>query len=192
MYIHLLPFLISFGLISLAEIGDKTQLLIISMASKGNPYKILIGVAIGTLLSHGIAVFIGKQVSYLSSFQIYLQIVAYISFIIFGVFSILKKEKEENLEDKKSNTNIILSSAFAIFIGELGDKTELASIALSFKYPDSTIALIFGAIFGMLLANSIGILLGIYMHKRIPKNILNLISNIAFILFGIIGLISIK
>ncbi len=80
---------------------------------------------------------------------------------------------------------------FGIFIGELGDKTELTSIALSFKYPESIISLILGAISGMILADSIAILIGIYLNKKLPEKIINNISGIVFILFGIIGLFSI-
>lgn len=193
MPIELISFLTSFFLITIAEIGDKTQLLIIGMAKKENILKILLGVAIGTLLSHGIVIFLGGYISNFSKVQFYLQLIAYTSFILFGVLSFIKKKDEETKQSNISvlNYGVVLPVALSIFIGELGDKTQLASITLSTKYPNCIIPLILGAISGMILADLIGIIIGLYMRKKLPEKTISTISSIAFILFGIIGLISI-
>jgi putative Ca2+/H+ antiporter (TMEM165/GDT1 family) len=185
----LLPLFVSFGLITLAELGDKTQLLMLNFASKASPIKILIGVAIGTLFSHGIAILIGSTCASFESIEYIVQLIAYVSFIIFGIFSLFRKEK---IEEKMylGKNGIVISVAISIFVGELGDKTQLASIALSTEYPSNRFLLIIGAILGMLVADTIGIIVGIYMNKKIPKDIINIISSFVFIAFGVIGLIT--
>lgn len=188
----LISFLTSLMLIILAEIGDKTQLLIIGLSTKGNPIKILLGVALGSLLSHGLAIYLCSSFLPINKFKIYIQVFAYITFIIWGVVLSFKKEKDSNEDMKKNNFGIILSVTLAIFIGELGDKTQLSSVALSFIYPNHIIPVILGSILGMVFANAIAIVLGVYLHKNIPKHILNVISNVVFILFGIIGLLTLK
>jgi putative Ca2+/H+ antiporter (TMEM165/GDT1 family) len=187
---NLTAFLTSLGLISLAELGDKTQLLIVNFSVNNKPIKILIGVIIGTFFSHGAAILVGSAFSNFDSIQDIIQILAYISFIAFGLISLFKKSKEKNESFKLINFGVITSVAVSIFIGELGDKTQLATIALSTEFPSSKLFLILGAVFGMVIADSIGIVAGIYMNKKIPKKAINTISSLVFILFGIIGLIT--
>lgn len=109
---HLSAFLSSLILIFLAEMGDKTQLLICSLASKYSPLKILIGVAIGTLFSHASAILVGTLLSNFKSISFFLQLIAYISFILFGIISLKHKNKENATEKINTNLNgIILSVA---------------------------------------------------------------------------------
>lgn len=185
-------FFTAFSLILLSEMGDKTQLFVLSSALTNPPLKILIGVAIGTFFSHGLAIILGSIIGNLSeSFQIYIKVISYISFIIIGILSLLKKDSEQTNTSPISSSKIILAVAVAIFIGELGDKTQLASISLSMQYPSSTLFLIFGAVSGMIVANSLAIILAMYLNKKIPQAIIAKISSIAFIILGIIGLCSI-
>lgn len=185
-------FFTAFSLILLSEMGDKTQLFVLSSALNNSPIKILIGVAIGTFFSHGLAIIFGSIIGNLSeNFQIYIKLVSYISFILIGILSFMKKSNDQTDVAPLSSSKIILAVAVAIFIGELGDKTQLTSISLSMQYPSSTLFLIFGAIFGMIVANSLAIILAMYLNKKIPQAIITKLSSIAFIIFGIIGLCSI-
>jgi len=133
---NLYPFIIAFTLVFVSELGDKTQILTLSFASKLKTHTILIGVALGSLLSHGIAIVFGSFLGNIEnlSFQYTLKIITYLSFIIFGIITLkpnkknsLKKEKNKTL---RTNFNYILFIASSIAIGELGDKTFLASIGL--------------------------------------------------------------
>ena len=87
--------------------------------------------------------------------------------------------------------NYILIIAFSIAIGELGDKTFLASIGLGIQYPSQKILLIIGAILGMVISDLIAILLGKFLTKKLPENILEKFSGILFLIFGFIGFINI-
>lgn len=138
---NLYPFIIAFTLVFVSELGDKTQLLTLSFASKLKTHTILIGVALGSLLSHGVAIVFGSFLGNIEnlSFQYTLKIITYLSFIIFGIITLkhnkkssLKKEKNKTL---RNNFNYILFIASSIAIGELGDKTFLASIGLRNTIP---------------------------------------------------------
>ena len=192
-------FLISFFLVFCSEIGDKTQLLVLSFSVKSKTSSILLGVAIGTFLSHGMAIIFGSKVGSLNNetFKFYLDIFTYSTFILFGILGFLPNKQEEN--NRKGNflkyisnlkINYILMVAICIIIGEIGDKTFLASLGLGLQYPNFKIALILGSISGMVLSNLIAIIFGKLLSKKLNTNTIEFISNILFIVFGIIGFIS--
>ena len=189
---------ISFILIFISELGDKTQLLVISFSSKLKTFTILFGVAIGSLFSHGLAIVFGSNLGLLNNFQInvLLKFITYISFIILGFFTIFSK-KENNTSVSaasfinklsKYKVNYIFLIALSIIVGEFGDKTFLSSIGLGIQYPEYKIPLIIGAIFGMVLSDFLAIVLGKFLFKRISSNFIEKISGFIFMIFGFLGL----
>lgn len=191
------PFFISFILVFISELGDKTQLIALSFSSKLKFYIIILGLALGSFFSHGIAILFGSFLGNVENtiFQNILKIITYTSFIIFGIITIKQKNSDENILSKnnsimKKNISYILFIAFSIAIGELGDKTFLASIGLGIQYPCFKIMLICGAIFGMIVSDSIAIIFGKFLSKKIPDNIINLCSGLLFLIFGFIGFIN--
>lgn len=197
----LYPFLIAFFLIFLSELGDKTQLLVLSFSSKLKSYTILLGVALGSFFSHGIAILFGSTLGNLGNPIIHtiLQFLTYLSFIFFGIFTILQKEDNDSNSPTKngflhklSNLSVgyILMIAFSIAIGELGDKTFLASLGLGISYPSSKLLLIFGAILGMVISDSIAILFGKLLTHKISEKAMNILSGVLFLVFGVIGFVS--
>ena len=191
------PFFISFILVFISELGDKTQLIALSFSSKLKFYIIILGVALGSFFSHGIAILFGSFLGNIENtiFQNILKIITYTSFIIFGIITIKQKNSDENILSKnnsimKKNISYILFIAFSIAIGELGDKTFLASIGLGIQYPCFKIMLICGAIFGMIVSDSIAIIFGKFLSKKVPDNIINLCSGLLFLIFGFIGFIN--
>lgn len=196
----LYPILIAFLLVFVSELGDKTQLLVLSFSSKLKASTILIGVALGSFFSHGIAILFGSSIGLLDNSFIHdlLEIVTFLSFIVFGIFSFLpqKDEKENSKKDNfimklsKLGIGYILIIAFSIAIGELGDKTFLASIGLGISYPNQKIFLIIGAILGMVISDLLAIIFGKFLTKKIPETLMQKLSGILFIIFGIIGIIN--
>lgn len=196
----LYPILIAFLLVFVSELGDKTQLLVLSFSSKLKASTILIGVALGSFFSHGIAILFGSSIGLLDNSFIHdlLEIVTFLSFIVFGIFSFLpqKDEKENSKKDNfimklsKLGIGYILIIAFSIAIGELGDKTFLASIGLGISYPNQKIFLIIGAILGMVISDLLAIIFGKLLVKKIPETLMQKLSGILFIIFGIIGIIN--
>lgn len=199
MMISLYPFLIAFIFVFISELGDKTQLLVLSFSSnKLKTSTILLGVALGSFFSHGIAILFGSSIGILEdeSLHALLEIITYSSFIIFGIFSFIpRKEKSENnnkkisLINKLANLGIgyIFIIAFSIAIGELGDKTFLASLGLGISYPTSKLFLILGAIFGMVVSDSMAIVFGKILSTKLSENSIKKLSGILFIIFGTVG-----
>ena len=192
------PFIIAFLLIFVSELGDKTQLLVLSFSSKLKAKTILLGVALGSLLSHGIAIMFGSFLGNIENlkFQYFLKIVTYLSFIIFGIITLVKcdyKEKTSNENNKqklRNNMSYILFIALTIAIGELGDKTFLASIGLGIEYSLYKMSLISGAIAGMVISDLIAILFGKALSHKIPENIMQKLSGILFLIFGLLGMLN--
>lgn len=186
MHQNLLAFLIAAGAVTLAEMGDKTQLLAMAFATKFKPFKVMVGVFIATILNHGLAVALGSFVARYESINLWIQIIASLSFIFFGLWTI-KGDKLEGEYKRSSRFGAVATVAVAFFIAELGDKTQLATIALSAKYAQSPLFVLLGTTTGMLIADGFGIVVGIVLCKKIPEKTVKLISAAAFVLFGFIG-----
>lgn len=191
------PFLIAFAFVFLSELGDKTQLLILSFSTKLKTFIIIIGIALGSLFSHGVAILFGSTLGSIqeSNIKYVIQVLTFLSFILIGLYILfLKKDNEEN--DKSSlnflsnlKMNYIFIIAFSIAIGELGDKTFLASIGLGVNYPNFKISLILGAVLGMIVSDCIAIFLGKLLSKKLNTNAINKLSGVLFLFFGIMGFI---
>lgn len=196
----LYTFFIAFSIVFIAELGDKTQLLVLSFSSKNKISNILIGIALGTFLSHGIAIFFGGNISNFTNldFKFYLDIFTYTSFIILGIIGFLPSKESSNSSHHKSilqkicslKTNYIFIVALCIFIGEIGDKTFLASLGLGIQYYHYKLSLILGCICGMVLSNLLAILFGKIINSKLNSKLIETLSNIIFILFGILGFIN--
>ena len=191
------PFLVAFAFVFLSELGDKTQLLILSFSTKLKTFTIILGIALGSLFSHGIAILFGSALGSIqeSNIKYIIQIFTFLSFIVIGLYILFKKNDEK--DDGKSplnfisklKINYIFIIAFSIAIGELGDKTFLASIGLGVNYPDFKLVLILGAVLGMIISDCIAIFLGKLLSKKLNTNAINKLSGILFLIFGIIGFI---
>ncbi len=192
------PFFISFILIFLSELGDKTQLLVLSFSTRDKAKTILLGVALGTFFSHGLAILFGSKIGSFENeaFQFYLEIFTYTSFLLFGMIGFLPKKEKLSENDSKSSIlqklsnikmNYTIIIAISIIIGELGDKTFLASLGLGLQYPSYKISLILGSIAGMVASNSIALFFGKFLGNKLNPKLIEILSNAIFIIFGLIG-----
>lgn len=199
----LYPFLISFILVFLSELGDKTQILVLSFSAKNKASKVLFGVALGTFFSHGLAIIFGSKLNSLinlsSGFDFYIKVFTYISFILFGLIGFLAKTSDKNINCSehhffstfsKLHLSCIFVVAISILIGEFGDKTFLASLGLGLEYPMHKFSLIVGSICGMVCSNCLAIFFGKFLQSKLNPAFINFLSNIIFIVFGVLGFIS--
>ncbi len=199
---NIYPFFIAFILVFLSELGDKTQILVLSFSNKSKTFNILLGIALGTFFSHGLAILFGSKIGNLNNtyFLLALKIVTYITFLLFGVFGFLSKNKNnksDSTDSKSGILNKILTSslnyvfivALSIIVGEIGDKTFLASLGLGLQYPNFKLSLVLGAILGMVVSDSIAIFFGKFIGSKISDGVIDILSNLIFIVFGLIGLI---
>ncbi|TCK98738.1 putative Ca2+/H+ antiporter (TMEM165/GDT1 family) [Natranaerovirga hydrolytica] len=175
----------AFILIFIAEMGDKTQILAMAFATKFPVRKVLMGIFIGSLLNHGLAVLFGNYLSTLIPIST-LQIIGGLAFIGFALWT-LQADDEEEEENIKYKFGPIFTVSMAFFIGELGDKTQLTAITLATEgtFP---ILILTGTVLGMVLTGGIGILIGKKIGDKIPEITIKIIASSVFMIFGIIKL----
>lgn len=180
----LTAYLASLTFVVLAEMGDKTQLLAMAFASKYKWQTVMWGVFVATLVNHLFAVAVGHYLTRLIPISC-IQIAAAASFILFGLWTIRGDTLEG--EDKRFNFSPFWTVAVAFFFAEMGDKTQLATVALAAEYR-TIIPVWFGTTTGMLIADAIGIIIGIVLGKKIPERFVKWFAAIIFIGFGVVGL----
>jgi putative Ca2+/H+ antiporter (TMEM165/GDT1 family) len=182
----LIAYLFSAGAVVLAEMGDKTQLLAMAFATKYKASKVMIGVLIATIFNHALAVAVGNYITRFESAQIWIQGIAALSFIFFGLWTI-RGDKLDGEENRTTKYGAIVTVGVAFFFAEMGDKTQLATIALAAKFSVSPVWVLMGTLTGMMIADAIGIFVGVVMCKNISGRKIKLVSAGAFVLFGFIG-----
>ncbi len=177
-------FIASLIFVVLAEMGDKTQLLAMAFACKFRWQTVMWGVFVATAANHLMAAAAG---SYLAAIvpMATIKIAAAVSFIIFGLWTIRGDTLEG--EDKKYNFGPFWTVTIAFFMAEMGDKTQLATIALAVEY-NTIIPVWMGTTIGMVISNGFGIIVGNVMGKHIPERAIKWGAALLFIAFGAYGL----
>lgn len=177
-------FIASLIFVVLAEMGDKTQLLAMAFAAKYRWQTVMWAVFAATAVNHLMAATAGRYLATIVPME-YITIAAAVSFIIFGLWTIRGDTLEG--EDKRFNFSPFWTVAIAFFIAEMGDKTQLATVALAVKY-NTVVNVWLGTTAGMLIADAIGIIIGIVMGKHIPERAIKWFAALVFIAFGVYGL----
>ncbi|HNX90249.1 MAG TPA: TMEM165/GDT1 family protein [Candidatus Omnitrophota bacterium] len=178
-------FLTSFIFVLLAEMGDKTQLLVMAFAARYSIGKVLLAVFLATVANHSLAVVTGHLLTKIIPLNI-VSLLASLSFIIFGLWTL--REEEAHTADKQENRfGPILTVGIAFFLAEMGDKTQLAAMSLAATYKNMFFVLA-GTTLGMMVANAIGLAVGMLLHKHVPEKSIKWIAAIVFILFGLFGI----
>lgn len=172
-------------MVVLAEMGDKTQLLAMAFATRFPAKAVLWGVFIATILNHALAVAVGTYLGASLNLQI-VQLVAAASFILFGLWTI-RGDTINNEHKRRLVVGPIVTVAIAFFIAEMGDKTQLATVALAAKY-DNPLATLLGTTTGMMIADALGIFVGVVAGRKIPERTVKWVSAWIFIVFGLISL----
>jgi len=177
-------FIASFIFVVLAEMGDKTQLLAMAFATRYSAYKVLIAVFLATAVNHALAVAAGQFLTVIIPMDI-ISLIAAVSFIFFALWT-LRGDKLEGEDKRKSRFGPTVTVAIAFFLVEMGDKTQLATISLAVQY-QNMLNILMGTTLGMVIADGIGIGVGVVMQKRIPERTIKWISAGLFAVFGFIG-----
>lgn len=175
-------FLISTGIVGLAEIGDKTQLLAFVLAAKfRRPVPIVLAIFIATIVNHAFAAAIGSWITGMLGPDL-LRWVLGISFLVMAAWTLIPDKLDED-DAKLAKYGVFLTTLLAFFMAEMGDKTQVATVALAARY-DSMLAVVLGTTFGMMLANVPAVYLGDRIAGRIP---LRLVHGIAALVFAVLG-----
>jgi len=181
-------FLASLFFVVLAEMGDKTQLLAMAFATRYKASQVLWAVFLATAVNHALAVVVGEALTKVIPLDI-ITLVAAASFILFGLWT-LRGDTLDAAVNKQSKFGPVATVAIAFFFAEMGDKTQLATVSLAIEYRNM-FGVLLGTTTGMVIADAIGIMVGIVMKKHIPENVIKWISAMVFMLFGFIGIFKI-
>lgn len=175
-------FLISTGLVALAEIGDKTQLLALCLAARfRKPLPIILGILLATLLNHALAGALGTWLSHTISHQTMRWILG-ISFIAMAAWMLVPDSLDEPKENN-ARLGVLLTTLIAFFLIEIGDKTQIATIALAAKY-DALTPVVTGTTLGMMIANVPAVWIG---DAAATKLNVRLVQRIAAAIFAVLG-----
>ncbi len=175
-------FLVSTGIVALAEIGDKTQLLAFILAAKfRKPLPIITGILVATLANHGFAGALGAWITTLMGPQV-LRWVLGVSFIVMAAWTLIPDKFDEN-DARLTHFGVFGTTLVAFFLAEMGDKTQVATIALAAQY-HAFFSVVAGTTLGMMIANVPAVLLGDRIAKRMP---VRLVHGIAAAIFAILG-----
>lgn len=177
--------LASTGLVALAEIGDKTQLLSLALAAKyRRPVPILLGIALATLLNHALAAALGTWLTALLGPRL-LQMVLAGSFLAMAAWMLVPDKLE--LAQRPARFGVLAATAIAFFLVEMGDKTQVATVALAAKYGAFSLV-VAGTTLGMLLANAPVVLFGGHVLRAVP---IRHVQRLAAALFALLGIVTV-
>ncbi|MEU4642872.1 TMEM165/GDT1 family protein [Micromonospora sp. NPDC049460] len=180
----LVALVVSFGVIFVAELGDKSQLMALTFATRFKPVPVLIGITVATAVVHLASVAIGYGLGAALPTE-WISLVAGLAFLGFGAWTLRGDTltEEEKRKAEKTSKSAIVAVSVAFFLAELGDKTMLATITLATKY--GWFGTWLGSTVGMVAADALAILVGRMLGRRLPEKT---IKYGAAALFAICGL----
>jgi putative Ca2+/H+ antiporter (TMEM165/GDT1 family) len=180
------PFLVSTGVVALAEIGDKTQLLSMCIAARfRRPLPIVLGILIATILNHFAAGLAGTLVGDLLAGP-WMRWILGASFLSVAVWALVP-DKLEGDGVPKGRWGAFSATAVAFFLAEIGDKTQIATVALAAKY-HTVLLVTLGTTLGMMIANVPAVLVGGALADRLPLRAVRTAAAIVFALLGVAAL----
>ncbi len=178
-------FLLSFGVIFLAELGDKSQLMALAFASRFPAVPVLVAISLATALVHLGSVALGATVAVALPTAL-ISIVAGGAFLVFAVWTLRGDRLDERDEEKAARAvgSIILTVGTAFFLAELGDKTMLATVTLATH--EDALGTWLGSTAGMVAADAMAIGVGKVLGTRLPERAIRIGAAVAFVVFGLI------
>ena len=182
-------FLVATGVVTLAEMGDKTQLLALILAARfRKPWPIVAGIFTATVLNHALAGAVGNGVTQFLGPDILRWILGG-SFIAMAVWMMIPDKIDEDEVPKSSHFGVFGTTVLAFFLAEMGDKTQIATVMLAARYVDAYLWVVMGTTLGMMLANAPVVWLGERIVKRVPIRLVHGISAAIFMVLGVAALI---
>jgi Ca2+/H+ antiporter, TMEM165/GDT1 family len=176
-------FLVSTGIVALAEVGDKTQLLAFILAAKfRKPVPIVLGILVATIANHAFAGALGSWITSVVSPEV-MRWVLGLSFLGMAAWTLIPDKFDED-EAKLARYGVFGTTLIAFFLAEMGDKTQIATVALAAQY-NSVVAVVAGTTLGMMIANVPAVLLGDRIAHKMPTRF---VHGIAAVIFAVLGI----
>jgi Ca2+/H+ antiporter, TMEM165/GDT1 family len=179
-------FLIATGLVALAEIGDKTQLLAFMLAARfKRPWPIVLGILVATVVNHAVAGALGSWLTGLIG-PTTMRWILGLSFIAMAGWMLIPDKLDED-DTPKPGHGVFVTTVIAFFLAEMGDKTQIATVALAARFPADFIGVVAGTTAGMMLANVPAVLVGDKLAHKLP---VKLVHRVAAVIFAVLGIVT--
>jgi putative Ca2+/H+ antiporter (TMEM165/GDT1 family) len=181
--------LVSTGLVALAEIGDKTQLLSLVLAARyRRAWPIVAGIFAATLLNHALAGAVGAWITHAVGESLMTKIVG-VSFLAMAAWILVPDKLDDDAANARAYGGIFLTTAVLFFLAEMGDKTQIATVMLAARF-DSLVQVVIGTTLGMMLANAPVVFFGDAIARRVPLGIVRKVTAAAFAVLGVVALVA--
>jgi len=182
-------FLVSTGIVALGEMGDKTQLLALLLAAKfRRPVPIVLGILVATLVNHALAGAVGDWIARALGPDVLRWVIGG-SFIAMAVWMLIP-DKIDEAEGGHQRFGVFGTTVIAFFLAEMGDKTQIATVALAARYTD-LVAVVAGTTLGMMIANVPAVLLGDVVAKKVSMTLVHGIAAAIFAVLGVLALMNV-
>jgi len=176
-------FLVSTGVVALGEMGDKTQLLALVLAARfRRPWPIIAGILVATLANHAVAGALGGWLAALMGPTVLRWVIGG-GFLAMAAWMLIPDEIDDDLGQRDHRFGVFGATVVAFFLAEMGDKTQIATVALAARY-DALVAVVAGTTLGMMLANVPAVFLGDRVARRVN---MKLVHGVAAVIFAVLG-----
>lgn len=180
-------FLVSTGIVALAEMGDKTQLLSLVLAARfRKPWPIVLGIFVATLVNHALAGAVGSWVTGVLGPDM-LRWVLGGSFIAMALWMLVPDKLDEREADRAPRAGVFVTTVVAFFLAEMGDKTQVATVMLAAQF-QAWAAVVAGTTLGMLLANAPVVWFGERITRRVPIKAVHTAGAVVFLVLGVLAI----
>ena len=180
-------FLLSTGIVALAEMGDKTQLLALVLAARfRKPWPIVLGIFVATLANHAMAGGLGAWVTTLIGPQV-LRWILGASFLAMAAWMLIPDELDDDARKPPPRYGVFGTTALLFFLAEMGDKTQIATVVLAAQYP-AWGWVVAGTTLGLMLADAPVVWLGERITRLVPLRVVHLVSALVFAALGLLAL----
>jgi putative Ca2+/H+ antiporter (TMEM165/GDT1 family) len=181
-------FLVSTGIVALAEMGDKTQLLSLVLAARfRKPWPIVMGIFVATIVNHALAGALGSWVTNALGPDV-LRWVLGGSFIAMAIWMLIPDKLDEDAGDGMPKLGVFGATVIAFFLAEMGDKTQIATVMLAARY-DAWAAVVAGTTLGMILANAPVVWFGDRITRKVPIRAVHVVGAVVFLVLGVLALV---
>jgi putative Ca2+/H+ antiporter (TMEM165/GDT1 family) len=183
-------FLVSTGIVALGEMGDKTQLLALLLAARfRRPLPIILGILVATLANHAAAGALGGWIAGLLGPDLLRWIIG-LSFLAMAGWMLIPDEIDDDADAGMQRFGVFGTTVVAFFLAEMGDKTQIATVALAARYSD-LVAVVAGTTLGMMLANVPAVFLGDAVAKKVSMTLVHGIAALIFAVLGVLTLLNV-
>jgi len=181
-------FLVASGIVALAEMGDKTQLLALVLAARfRKPWPIVLGIFAATVVNHALAGAVGAWVTHWLG-PTALRWILGASFIAMAIWMLIPDQLDEEDTGARSHFGVFGTTVIAFFLAEMGDKTQIATVMLAARFVGGYLWVVAGTTLGMMLANAPVVFLGERIMRRVPIKLVHGISAAIFLVLGVLAI----